>query len=388
MPNISVKEPLNINQYLFIMIRILIIFLFPISVFAQPDPYLLNDFRKVNAEALSLAYSADGKMLLAGFNDGSARLIDLGKNEVVLTVKDHWKGVVAVDMDPKGNFFITAGDNTIKVWTIRGVQVHNLKETSTIWSAHLDSSARYLVSGAINKVFKVFDVIEGKKIMDYKDHGDIVMAARFSPDGKLIASASADHSLKIREFESGEILMTLPSHGEDIYALAFSRDGKLLASGSKDKRIRIYNLEEKKFINELKGHMGYVMGVEFSPDGRYLLSCSFDQTIRLWDVETGNMIYSFIDHKLQVTDICFSPDGKSFASASMDKTIKIWDFSPEILVNYFFGDELNEEISRHREFLPRQKGETKSAYDERTVRANELKKGFITKYMEQLENRP
>ena len=132
--------------------------------YSQTDPYLIKDIKKLNSEVLSLTYSPDGSKLLAGFNDGSIRLLNIENDAVLLTKKDHWKGVVAVDMDPKGRFFITAGDNTIKVYTIEGVLVHNLKDqTSTIWSADLDVTGQYLISGAISRVFKFYDAVEGKK---------------------------------------------------------------------------------------------------------------------------------------------------------------------------------------------------------------------------------
>jgi WD40 repeat protein len=371
-----------------IIIKLLSIIL-PLNLMSQSDPYLLKDFKKFNSELLSIKYTPDGKSILAGFNDGSARMISLETQEVFLSVKDHWKGVVAVDIDPKSKFFITAGDNTIKVWNMQGVLVHNMKDqTSTLWSAHLDASGKYLVCGAISKVFKVFDPIEGKKIHDYNDHKEIVMAACFSPDGKFIASASSDNTLKIRNFESGEILATLPSHSEDIYSLAYSNDGKLLASGSKDKTIRVYSVDDKSLLSILKGHNDIIVGLAFSPDGKHILSCSYDQTIRLWDLASGKTVYSFIDHNLQVTDICFSPDGKSFASSSMDKTIKIWDYSNEIFVNFYFEDILKNELSKHSEFLPRAKGETKSDYDKRNTRAVEIKKAIVDSLYSKIDNRP
>ncbi len=348
--------------------------------FTQPDPYLIKDFRKVNSEVLCLAYFPDGKTLLAGFNDGSAKIIDLENDEIKLSVKDHWQGVVAVDMDPEARFFITAGDKTIKVWTIDGVLVHNMTDqTSTLWSVHLDKSGRYLVAGAISRIFKLFDVIEGKKLTDYTDHKDVVMAARFSPDGKLIASASPG-MLRIREVETGEIISTLPSHPEDIYSLAFSPDGEMIASASKDKTIRLYNLKKNEQIAELKGHLNYVMDVEFSPCGYYLLSCSFDQTIRLWEIPGGKTIYTFIDHKLQLTDICISPDGKSFASASMDKTIKIWNLSPEIFVDFYYSKEINDELGKIHELLPRQRGESKTDYDARMSEAKVIRDKVYSRY--------
>ena len=351
-----------------------------LNAFTQTDPYLIKDFRKVNSEVLSLAYFPDGKTLLAGFNDGSAKIIDLENDAIKLSVKDHWQGVVAVDTEPEGRFFITAGDNTVKVWTIDGVLVHNMKDqTSTLWSAHLDKSGRYLVTGAISRIFKLFDVIEGKKLTDYTDHKDVVMAVRFSPDGKLIASASPG-MLRIRDMETGEVISALPSHPEDIYSLAFCPDGKILASASKDKTVRLYNLEKNEQLAELKGHLNYVMDVEFSPCGNYLLSCSFDQTIRLWEISTGKTLYTFIDHKLQVTDICFSPDGKSFASASMDKTIKIWTLSPEIFVDFYYRQEIANELNQFPEFLPRQKGENKTDYDKRIFKRKVIRDDVYGRY--------
>jgi WD40 repeat protein len=365
---------------------ILLFIILPLSIFSQSDPYLLKDIKKFNSEVLSMKYTPDGKAILAGFNDGSAKMIDLEAQEIYLHVKDHWKGVVAVDIDPKSKFFITAGDNTLKVWNIQGVLVHNMKDqTSTLWSAQLDVSGKYLVTGAISKVFKVFDPIEGKKIYDYKDHKEIVMAVCFSPDGKYIASASADNSLKIRNFDNGEIVAEMPSHSEDIYALAYSKDGKFLASGSKDKTVRVYSVENNILLTVLKGHKDIVVGLAFSPDGKYLLSCSYDQTIRLWELASGKIIYSFIDHKLQVTDICFSPDGKNFASSSMDKSIKIWDFSNEIFVNFYFEDILKNELSKYSEFLPRAKGEARSDFDIRNARALEIKKAVVDSLFSKIE---
>ena len=371
-----------------IILPLLFIGLTITNTYSQTDPYLIKDIKKLNSEVLSLTYSPDGSKLLAGFNDGSIRLLNIENEAVLLSKKDHWKGVVAVDMDPKGRFFITAGDNTIKVYTIEGVLVHTLKDqTSTIWSADLDVTGQHLISGAISRVFKFYDAVEGKKLADFSDHSDVVMATRFSPDGKLIASASTG-TIKIRNTETKEIIMTLTTHQEDIYTLAFSPDGNLLASGSKDKTIRLYDLGLKKQIAELKGHRDFVMDLAFSSDGHYLLSASFDQTIRLWEIPGGKTIYTFIDHKLQVTGLAMSPDGKSFASCSMDKTIKIWNLSPDIFVDFYFSDEVKAELDKYSElFLPRQKGESKTDYDMRSAKAGEVRKEVYGRYRKKLEVR-
>ena len=353
------------------------------NLYSQKDPYLLKDLKKFKSETLSVTFSPDGKRLLAGLNDGSAMLIDVETEAVLLTLKDHWKGVVEVIMDPLSRYFITAGDNTIKVYTMEGELVHNLKDqTSTIWSVDTDPTGQYIITGAISRIFKLFDVIEGKRIADFSDHTDIVMAACFSPDGRLIASASPG-TVKIRDFATKEIILTFPSHPEDIYTIAFSPDGKLLATGSKDKTVRLYDTELKKQVAEYKGHKDLIMDLTFSPDGNYLLSCSFDQTVRLWEISTGKTLYTFIDHSLQVTGIAFHPDGRRFATTSMDKTVKIWDLSPEIFADFYFHDEITSELNNHAElFEPRQKGEARQDFEVRNAKALEIRKEIYGKFYE------
>ena len=123
------------------------------------------------------------------------------------------------------------------------------------------------------------------------------------------------------------------------------------------------------------------MDVEFSKDGLHLISCSFDQTIRLWEVPTGKCLYTFFDHKGPVMDLCFSPDGKTFASASSDESVKLWNFSNEIFVDYYYSPQVVGEMQA-KEFLPKQKGESRDDYDKRKIKAAEMKKEIYQRYYE------
>ncbi|MCB8999586.1 MAG: WD40 repeat domain-containing protein [Bacteroidales bacterium] len=359
-------------------------------LFSQSDPYLLHDFKKGNSPAICVGYSADGKTLIAGYNDGNAVLISIDDEKYGLSFGGHWKGVKYVALAPSGKFMITAGDNTIKCWSPEGEQLYVLKDiTTTIMSADLDSSGRYIVAGSFNKTFKLFDALKGEKIADFRGHTDVAMTVCFNSDGSKIASAAGNGEIMIWDRESQSQIAQLNGQSMDIYSLAFSRDGKYLASGSKDKTINIYDLYTNKLIRTLKGHTNQVMDVEFSNDGLHLISCSFDNTIRLWEIPTGKCLYTFIDHSEPVLDLKFSPDGKTFASASFDKSIKIWDFSPEIMVDYYYSPQVNEEM-QDEVFLPKQKGESKEDFAGRQAKAKSLKMEiydrYYQKYLSDLKN--
>lgn len=357
---------------------------------AQPDPYLMQNFKKVNSPAVCASYSPDGKTLFIGYNDGNARAINIENGSFGDDFGGHWKGVKAVEMSSNGKFMFTAGDNTLKGWTSDGTQIYVIKDmTTTVMSADLDSSGRYIVAGEFNKTFKLFDAVKGEKIADFRGHTDVAMTVCFNHDGSKIASAAGNGNIRIWDRETQQALAQLNGQSMDIYSLAFSNDDRYLASGSKDKTINIYDLRDNKLINTLKGHTNQVMDVEFSKDGLHLLSCSFDKSIRLWEVQTGKCLYTFIDHNEAVLDVEFSPDGKMFASASFDQSVKIWDFSHEIMVDFYYSPQVIEEM-QNRVFLPKQKGEAKDTYDARSAKAAKMKMEiydrYYQKYISDLKN--
>ncbi len=360
------------------------------NLFAQPDPYLLHDLKKVNSPAVCVSYTPDGKSLVVGYNDGNARLISIEDEKYGEAFGGHWKGVKAAEMSRNGKFIITAGDNTLKCWTPDGQQIWINKEmTTTIMSADIDSSGKYLVAGEFNKTFKLFDAITGDKISDFRGHTDVAMTVCFSPDGSKIASASGNGDIRIWDRESQTLLAQLNGQSQDIYSLAFSDDGKYLASGSKDKTINIYDLQKYKLFTVLKGHTNQIMDVGFSRDGLHLVSTSFDKSIRIWEIPTGKCLYTFIDHKEPVLGVAFSPDGTTFATASFDETVKVWSFSHEIFVDYYYSPEVIEEMD-NIVFHERQKGESKDNYEKRQARAaikkQEIYDRYYEKYMNDLKN--
>jgi WD40 repeat protein len=353
---------------------------------AQPDPYLLKDFKKVSSQALCVSFTPDGKSVLAGYNDGNARIINIETGECSQPFGEHWKGVRAVEMSHDGKFIFTAGDNTLKGWTPELTQIYVNKDmTTTVNTADLDSTGKFIVAGEFNKTFHLFDAAKGEKISDFRGHTDVAMTVCFNHDGTKIASASGNGNIRIWDRVTQTILAQLKGQVQDIYSLAFSNDGRYLASASKDKTINIYDLETLKTIQVLKGHQNQVMDVEFSNDGQHLISASFDQSIRLWEVKTGKCLYSFIDHKDAVIDVEFSPDGKTFASASYDNSVKVWNFSHEIMVDYYYSPEVIGEM-QDKLFLPKQKGESKDVYTARTQQAAEKKKEIYERFYQKYLN--
>jgi WD40 repeat protein len=365
------------------LITIVSLFLAASDLKGQTETYILK--REVYNPGVScISFSPDGKLLLAGFTDGSFRVLDPVTFQPSLEVSDaHSKAITAIDMPPKMDFILTAGDNTIRLWNREGRHIGNFSgHATTIWNVDISNDGKYAVSSAFNKTFLLWDVYNGVVAEFMRGHEDITLAVCISPDNRLIASGSDDLTVKLWDLNTHQLLGTLHGPTQGVYDVAFSPDSKLLAVASREKTVRIYNVEEEKLVHILNGHRGPVRKVAFSPDGRYLASVSEDKTMILWDICSGEKIHTFPDNEEILLDVEFHPDGGSLYSVSKAGDLTRWEIHPEIFVLRYFSEPYLAELSDSL-FLPRQQGESRKDFQVREAEAFEKKAGIIEKYYRQ-----
>ncbi len=351
---------------------------------SQEGSYILK--REIYKENLtSINLSPDGTYLLAGFQDGSFRLLDPETFEIKMEVLNaHFKAVNAMDMPPKMDFILSAGYKDIKLWDLSGKHRANWSgHGTTIWNVDISNDGKYAVSSAFNKTFLLWDVYNSVILEHMRGHDDICMSVCISPDNRWIASGSNDFTIKIWDILTRQVVKTLHGPSQDVYDLAFSPDSRFLAAASKDRTIRIYNLEQENLVHLLKGHRDMVMEVAFSPDGRHLISGSADQSLILWDVNSGQRLHSYLDNEEAVLDLVYHPDGKSFYSISFAGDLTRWEVHPEIFVLKYFEKPYREELSTDPIFEPRRKGESKKEFEARSAEASQRKDEILERYYQQ-----
>ena len=352
--------------------------------FAQEGSYILKR-QLFKVPLTSVNISPDGKVLLAGFDDGSFRLLDPDSFLILLEVKnDHDKAVNAMDMPPKKDFILTAGRNSIKLWDQDGNYLFAWKgHATTIWNAEISKDGKWAVSSAMNKTFLLWDVYNSVILERMRGHQNVCMSVCISPDNTMIASGSNDLSIRIWDVETRQVISELHGPTQDIYDVEFSPDSRLLVACSKDKSARLYDLEENKLLFILKGHRDMVMEAEFSPDGNYLVTGSADQSLILWDVQTGEKIHQFLDNEQAIMDLVFHPDGHSFYSITYAGDLSRWEIHPEIFVLKYYEDAYLEELAADPVFETRRKGESKKDHLARLKEAALKKTAIISRYYKQ-----
>lgn len=367
----------TMKKLLFTFLGILSLTLLP----AQTDDYVLQTVT-FKTPVTAVQVSPDGKLILAGFEDGTLRVLNAENLEEQLVVEQAGPAAIYdIEMSPKMDVIFLASGSRILLFDITGERINTWSHhRNTMWSMDLDPAGKYMVSTEVNKTFQLINVYMGEVEQPMRAHEDITFAVAFSPDGKQIASGSNDKQVFLWDLDSREVIARFHGHSDNIYDVAFSPDGKYIAACSMDKSVRIWDIEKKELYRLLKGHQEMVLEIEFSPDGKYLLSASADQAIKLWDVASGEQLYAFLDNEGSIPDIEFLPGGDTFMSACVDGTLKIHRLDPEIFVMKYYPEEIEKEMAAEPLFLPRQKGEKRSEYEMRAEKAAEKKKELVAKY--------
>lgn len=155
-----------------------------------------------------------------------------------------------------------------------------------------------------------------------------VLAASYSPDGRLIAATGESDIIRLWDRESGDLVRTLPGHPERVVDVKFSPNGKLMASSSTDGSVKVWDYREGRLVHLLTNHLGnWVRRVAFSPDSRWLVPASYDGRVSVWDVASGSVVRTLSAGE-RVADVRFTPDGRFIVTATRDPKlpkIQFWD---------------------------------------------------------------
>jgi WD40 repeat protein len=239
---------------------------------ASDKPTRCDDTR---SEGVGAAFLPGGREAIVA-DGGQGYLIDLIDNEVKRDFKPRAGGIVAIAVCADGQHFLSAMQTAQLLWWDVGKdepeRTIELGTNAPVNCMAMTKDGKLALVGNRNDgMVGVWDVATGKLIKKWKAHGQDVVAAAFSPDGKRVATMGQDKLGKVWDPMSGKELLTLKGHTDVPIAVAYSADGALIFSTGIDRSIRTWDAGSGAAQPLLSQTGEKVFSLAVDPKNRFLI---------------------------------------------------------------------------------------------------------------------
>jgi WD40 repeat protein len=270
----------------------------------------------------AVAYSPDGRRLVATTNSGKAFLWNVASGKLERTFP--LGGSTSVAYRPDGR--------QIAFGEFNGIQVVNADDGTVAWRAEQTdwvSGLTYTPDGSrlvvkAGRQTRIYDAAAGGLQKTFTKANLQGSGLAVSPDGRRVASCGVPS--QIFDIETGQ---TIRGEVVGAFGVAYSPDGDRLALVANDGDtlsvdLRVVAADSGRIIARGRAHNEFGGAIAFSPDGAYVATVGNDNTTRLWDPATGKEVRRFQGGSRWNNCLAFSPDGRSLAVGTGGQTVEVW----------------------------------------------------------------
>ena len=210
---------------------------------------------------LSLAFSSDGKLLIAG-----------------------------------GGTPAQFGE--VQVWDVAGSRLLRSATLTndTVFGASLAPDASRIAVGCADNTVHVLETATGKELYKIGNHENWVLATVFGVDSKRFVSAGRDRAAKLIDAKTGAFLENVNLLRGELSAVARHPKKDIIVIGGEERYPYIYLMDRPRnmkiaddttLVRKLERQDGAITALDWSLDGTRIAVAGLSPDVNLYDPETG-----------------------------------------------------------------------------------------------------
>jgi hypothetical protein len=274
-----------------------------------------------------VAFTADGRSLVVGVEDGSIRVLDAATGREIRRLDGDTPGWHPVAVSADGSMIVSGGsDGVVRIWDVKTEREKAVLRghTDKVQRVALSPNRRQVASTCWDKTVRLWDVATAREIRKLEGHTEFVDGIKYTPDGRQIATASWARMARVWDAATGREVRKVQTTGNALSDVGVSKSGRDVFFGSKDGLLRWWQPASESEPAITKTYAECEWACAPLPDGhRVLVSDLIAATI--WDCRTTHSVLRLEGHTGRVTGLAVAPDGRRAATCSHDKTLKIWN---------------------------------------------------------------
>jgi WD40 repeat protein len=196
------------------------------------------------AQIKDLAFRINGNLASAS-EDGGLRLWDVPAQEEIRQFNEHQDGLTSVAFSPDGKRLVAGSiDQTLRLWEVDTGRLITTYEghEGIIWSVAFSPDGETIASASEDRTVRLWNVSDGSgnlidrtSIKTFTGHTNRVWSVTFHPNKNLVASGSWDGTVRVWNVDANtdELALQEPfaMYNREVLSIGFSPDGRLLAVG-------------------------------------------------------------------------------------------------------------------------------------------------------------
>jgi WD40 repeat protein len=287
-----------------------------------------------------IEFSRDGKKLLTGSADMTARVWNAQSGELLAVLAGHSQPIAAAQFSPDGKQVITAAapryptetptEPAARLWDANNGQLLARLESgdgTSASSAAFSPDGRWIAVGFADGSARLWDMRQALFTRQVTAGSGWIMQVGFSGDSQAFFTVTSKNAALTWKAEDGNRLAAMYDHAGPIVTARFSPDGDSLVTASRDDTARVWRTDQNSLMPHLR-HADEVGSVRLAPgNSRIVTLVGPDRIPHLWSLPEGRIIAT-LPHPAPVAGVtAFNRSGELLLTTSDDGNSYLWSAS-------------------------------------------------------------